>query len=200
MARNGITETEIVEAIHALQAEGTGITVQAIRSKLGTGSYTTIQVALERWRNSQTGVGIAMPEIPERIAGLSRLLWAETWKEALKHWETEKAAFGEERQKFEALRADMTAEMTRLESDLAKATTDRDALEHRLKASDETIQELKLMLTTEKGQRQSLESEIARLTQECALSREESKVWIERACRAEGRLEERNNEKNSQTL
>ena len=200
MARNGITETEILEAIHALQAEGLGITVQAIRSKLGTGSYTTIQAALERWRNSQTEAGLAMPEMPEKIAGLSRLLWAETWKEALKHWETEKAAFGEERQKFEALRADMIAEITRLEADLAKATADREALEHRLKASDDTIQELKLMLTTEQGQKQSLESEVARLTQECALSREESKGWIERACRAEGRLEERNIDKNNQSL
>lgn len=190
MARNGITDTEVTDAINALQAEGVAITVQSVRAKLGTGSYTTIQAALDRWRSKQTEVSNATPEMPEKVLSLSRLVWAEAWKEASKNFETEKAAFVEERQRFETLRTDMTTEINRLESELAKVTTDCQSLTERLTTSEETTQTLKLTLTKEEGQRQTLESEVSRLTQECVTLREESKTWIERASRAEGRLEE----------
>lgn len=190
MARIGITENEIADAINALQAEGMGITVQAVRSKLGTGSYTTIQAALDRWRSHQTEVGNAVPEIPEKVLSLARILWVEAWKESSRNFDTEKAAFGEERQRFEVMRSEMSAEIDRLESEAAKLTATQAVVEEKLTTNERTIQELRLNHTREESQRLALENEVARLQQETATLRAEEKSWIERASKAEGRLEE----------
>jgi hypothetical protein len=45
MARLGLTDTDINLAIQALEAEGTALKVSSIRSRLGSGSFSTIRVA-----------------------------------------------------------------------------------------------------------------------------------------------------------
>lgn len=190
MARSGLTDSEIMDAVNALQTEGTAITVQTVRARLGTGSFTTIQAALERWRKTRTEAANLIPEMPEKVASLARLLWGEAWSEASRSFETEKTAFAEERQRFETLRAEMTNEISRLETELAAAHVSRRTLEERLRVAEQASQELELALKKEEGLRQGLRHETERLRQECASLRDEVKTSLERASRAEGRLEE----------
>lgn len=190
MARSGLTDIEIMDAVNALQTEGAAVTVQTVRSRLGTGSFTTIQAALERWRKTRTESANLIPEMPEKVASLARLLWGEAWSEASRSFETEKTAFAEERQRFEALRVEMTNEISRLETELTAAHVSRRTLEERLRVAEQASQELELALKKEEGLRQGLRQETERLRQECATLRDEVKTSLERASRAEGRLEE----------
>ena len=189
MARIGVTENEIAEAITALQVEGNAITVQAVRKKLGTGSYSTIQAALERWRKSQSDPINATPEAPELVNSLFRNVWAETWKESQRNFATEKAAFAEERARFEALRVDMGEEISRLETELSTVTAAHNSALEKAKQTEDATHELRLKLTKEEGRRGALEAEVSTLRTECESLRVETKAWIERASRAEGKLE-----------
>ena len=71
MARPGITQEQVFEAATALQDEGTVPTVQSVRERIGSGSYTTITPMLNAWRDEHAKSAPAhVPDIPETVRGL----------------------------------------------------------------------------------------------------------------------------------
>lgn len=79
MARSMATEEAVTRVADALVAEGAKPSVIAIRSRLGGGSYTTIQRCLEQWQAARTDAP-TVPEVPLEIATKAeesvRALWA----------------------------------------------------------------------------------------------------------------------------
>lgn len=72
MGRTGVTFTEVDEAARYLQGRGVNPTVDAIRSRLGTGSRTTLSEHLKRWKALQAdGEG----KLPESLLALIKGLW-----------------------------------------------------------------------------------------------------------------------------
>jgi chromosome segregation ATPase len=63
----GITEDMVISAAEELLAEDKYPSMAAVRSKLGTGSYTTISPILRKWREGQELSKVVMVEIPSDI-------------------------------------------------------------------------------------------------------------------------------------
>lgn len=190
MARAGVTEEQIREAIAALEADGVAVTVQGIRGRLGTGSFTTLQAALDRWkadrkREKVTGV----PEAPGKVLALTQAVWGEAWKAASDAHDAERKALSDERQRFGAERSALAAEIARLEAALAAAEElgERDA--SRAAALADELGRVRLELARGSERCGAAEGEAARVREELRAVRRELTAWVERASRAETRLE-----------
>ena len=101
MARTGITDEQVYQVAAELEAGGTTATVSAVRGRLGTGSFTTIQAALDRWKADRETTARTVPEPPTRVTGLVSLVWTEAWKAAAETHDAEKKTLTEERQRLE---------------------------------------------------------------------------------------------------
>ena len=119
MARQGISRAQVLEAASALQEEGTPPTVQAVRERIGSGSYTTINRYLDEWRKEHAGQAPAnIPAMPEKVMGAFQQIWATAARVAQEDVETERQALEAMRREMEQAKADMAAEIARLEKDL----------------------------------------------------------------------------------
>ncbi len=66
----GVTEEEVWATAEAMVAEGRRPTLRAVRKELGlTGSYSTIQPHLKRWRDRQTLAPGTPSRLPDDLAG-----------------------------------------------------------------------------------------------------------------------------------
>src|SRR5512146_1619649 len=127
MARPGVGSERIMEVTRELEAEGREPTATAVRERLGSGSYTTIAAVLADWRRAKASEAKApTPEPPETVRHLMTHLWAEVWKAALGVHKPERQAFARERQEHERAKAELLAEIARLEGEL-EAETERAA-------------------------------------------------------------------------
>ena len=135
MARQGISREQIFEAAAALQAEGTPATVQAVRARIGTGSYTTISRHLDEWRKEHAGQAPAnIPEMPEKVLGAFQQVWATAAKAAQDEVDTQRQALEAMRREIAKAQADMVAEIQRLEQALEETGRKVDELEKALDA------------------------------------------------------------------
>lgn len=77
MARPGVTYKDIATAASELKGQGRSITIDNVRSILGTGSIGTINNHLRKWKDAQTSTNkIAVKEnIPEELIALVKGLW-----------------------------------------------------------------------------------------------------------------------------
>ena len=76
-----LTAQQIIEAAEALTSEGVAVTVAAIRERLGSGSFSTIQKHLSNWRtDNQPGEVPAMPVSAE--TAFNRV-WIDVYRAAL---------------------------------------------------------------------------------------------------------------------
>jgi chromosome segregation ATPase len=188
MARPGITHEQVLQTIQQLESEGAEASITAIRERLGTGSFTTIAQVLQSWRQERARVSRPpVPELPDQVAGLFRQLWAESWRAADAVAATEREAAAQERAASEAQAQEMQGEIARLEQELAALQTEMDQalqaarIEHaQAAASSALLQEEIMQLRA--GHRQILEAG-QKASAELA-------TWVERATRAETRLEE----------
>jgi chromosome segregation ATPase len=123
MGRKGITQTQVYEAASALLDEGTSPTVQSVRERIGSGSYTTINAHLGEWRKEHAGQAPAdIPDIPEKVQGAFRQVWSAASLAAQADVETQRQALEAMRREMDKERVDMTAEIDRLETALEEAT------------------------------------------------------------------------------
>ena len=53
MARHGITYDDVISAANTLKAQGKSVTIENVRSFLGTGSSGTVNQHLRRWKEAQ---------------------------------------------------------------------------------------------------------------------------------------------------
>lgn len=77
MARPGITYNEVVNAVAQLQGAGRNPTIESIRCILGTGSSSTINTHLRKWKATQDeSYKIASKEnLPQEFISLMKGLW-----------------------------------------------------------------------------------------------------------------------------
>jgi len=119
MARPGVGIERIVEVIRELDTSGKEVTVTAVRERLGTGSYSTIGSVVADWRREKAnGVRPATPEPSEGVRVAFSHAWAEAWKAAMAVHEPERQIFARERQEHERAKAEILAEIARLEAEL----------------------------------------------------------------------------------
>lgn len=77
MARPGVTYQDIAAAAQALKGQGTNITIENVRAILGTGSISTINTHLRKWKEAQDHTHkISIKEnLPEELVALIQGLW-----------------------------------------------------------------------------------------------------------------------------
>lgn len=73
---SGISEKDILATIRALEAEDEKVTIEAIRSRLGGGSFSTIQPVLKRWRNQSAQNLVAPQEIQNIMRDVADQIWS----------------------------------------------------------------------------------------------------------------------------
>ncbi len=130
MARTGISKKQVFEAASALLEEGTAATVQAVRERIGSGSFTTITRHLADWRKEHTAQAPAvLPDMPDKVTGAFRQAWSTAVHAAQEAVDTQRQALEVLRREMEQEKADMAAEIERLEQTGEDAAAAREALE-----------------------------------------------------------------------
>jgi hypothetical protein len=200
MGRPGIEPDKIREVISELESEGTAVSVTSIRERLGSGSYSTIGVVLAAWRKEQAEAVLpTVPAIPERVSHLVGHLWAEAWRTADSNHEPERQAFQRERAEHEQLRAEMGHEIARLEAELSRVEAERESARAALRRAAEELERERERERVERAKAEAtvrtLEAELSELRVESRKALETVTTWVERATRAEARLEELAKEK-----
>lgn len=191
MTRQGLQPEQILEAINQLDAEGVDVTVTAVRERLGSGSYSTIGAVLNDWRTERkTGARSNAPPPPAQLRGLLHQLWAESWRAADAHYDAERVVHAQERVLFQKTRDEMTAEIVRLEADNGRERQEKRVAQSRLAAADQELQAAQAELARSEKASKRLESEADRLRHEAQKAVDTMTPWVERATRAETRLEE----------
>lgn len=191
MARPGITPERIREIIKQLEAERADVTVTALRERLGTGSYSTLGAVLNDWRQEQARAARpAIPEAPENLAHLLRHLWAEAWKAADASHEPERQVFARERQEHEKARQELAEEVRRLEEELERVGVDGESCREALAKQHQELEAAERELAKATGAVGLLQAEGERLRAEGQKTIENLTAWIERATKAETKLEE----------
>lgn len=68
MARQGISKAQVYTAAAELREEGIAPTVQAVRERIGSGSYSTINTHLADWKAENAAQAVAdIPAMPEKV-------------------------------------------------------------------------------------------------------------------------------------
>jgi chromosome segregation ATPase len=191
MGRPGIDQERIREVIKELEAEQKEATVTAIRERLGSGSYSTITAVLGAWRREQAAaVRPIIPEIPETVTHLLRHLWGEAWKAADSVHEPERQAREREQVEHEKLRAEMGQEIARLEAELSRVEAERESARAALTKAEEELEQERVERAKAENTVGILQAEVTELRAESRKALETVTAWVERASRAEARLEE----------
>jgi hypothetical protein len=197
MARLGITPEQILQTIQQLENAGTEATVTAIREQLGTGSFSTISQVLQNWRQEKARTSRPpVPELPDQVAGLFRQLWAEAWRAADAVGAVEREAAAKEQAAHEAQTQEMQNEIARLEQSLAALQAETERLAAELTETNRALQTALIEHAQAAGSVTLLQEEIAQLRagnrqiiETGQKASADLAIWIERATRAETRLE-----------
>lgn len=147
MARPGVTREQVFEAADALVLEGQAPTVVAVRTKLGGGSPNTIAPLLAEWKEAhETKRADTLPPLPEPVEGAMRQVWGSAWKGAQEQLEGEREALATARKDIEKERAEMLAEINRLDAAIEQAQGETrktaEDLESERRAHDQTKAEV----------------------------------------------------------
>jgi chromosome segregation ATPase len=122
MARPGVTREQVFEAAEALIAEGVAPTVVAVRTRLGGGSPNNIAPWLAEWKaQHETKKADVLPPLPEAVESAMRQVWGAAWKATQGLLEAEREALGGVRKELERERAEMLAEIQRLDGALEES-------------------------------------------------------------------------------
>ena len=119
MARPGVTREMIFEAADAIAREGRTPTVLMIRERLGGGSPNTISPHLAAWKEqNQAKPADSLPPLPDPVQSAMRQVWGAAWQDAQAQLEAEREALNTIRKELERERAEMMAEIERLDGEL----------------------------------------------------------------------------------
>ena len=163
MARPGITYEDVSKIVAQLLEQGLHPSIQRIREILGTGSNSTINGHLQRWRQelgSRPKTAMSS-QIPEALTSALETIW----RTALEHAE---ATYQEQRE--QAAQAVAAAEQSRDQA-LTQANQVREdlaALQRRLEELQTACRELENKLLLESERRQVAETGIAAADQKIA--------------------------------
>jgi chromosome segregation ATPase len=119
MARQGISKEQVYEVAAALRDEGIAPTVQIIRERLGTGSFSTISSGLSAWKvENANRISVNIPSMPDKVQVAFQQAWASATRRAQQDVEAERQALEAMRKEIDKDRAEMAAEINRLETEL----------------------------------------------------------------------------------
>ena len=135
MGRTGITKEQVYEAAAALSGEGISPTVQSVRERIGTGSYSTISGYLTAWRDEHAAqVPANIPDRPEKVEKAFEQVWATAALAAQEGVDIERKALEDARREMEQERAEMKAEIERLEQAVDEGAGENKRLTDELEA------------------------------------------------------------------
>jgi chromosome segregation ATPase len=189
LAPRGITEPQIREAIARLQEENDEPTTTKIRNLLGTGSFTTIGTALAKWRSEQEATTKSrIPAVPDSVKTLFQRVWLEAWQSASDAHQSERVGFRAERATWEQLKAEMMAEINRLESNCAEIAETLKHCESITQQQAERFNRTEKKLAAAESRIAALSAEISHLREERIRFVEQLSALSERAAAAEARI------------
>ncbi len=81
-ATMAISKQEIIDAAEKLAAEGVNPSMQAVRDRLGGGSFATISPVLREWKENREATTVAVLEMPSDVKGALDRFGADLWKTA----------------------------------------------------------------------------------------------------------------------
>jgi DNA repair exonuclease SbcCD ATPase subunit len=117
----GVTAEQVIAAAEAIAAQGDRPSVRAIRDRLETGSFNTIQRYLSEWRETRPQITQAAYELPAQLSN----------------------DFGKElRRGAEAATAELRAELSEAHAETKERAKDGEALELQVSELTETVQVL----------------------------------------------------------
>lgn len=123
MARQGITQEQVFAAADELRDEGIAPTVQTVRERIGSGSFSTINAHLGAWKEQNAAQAVAdIPEIPDKVQAAFAQIWATASRGAQEGFETQREALETTRREMERERSSMAQEIERLEQALEEQT------------------------------------------------------------------------------
>lgn len=118
MARTGISQEQVFEAVETLMQTGDSVTVSSVREHLGSGSYSTISTHLAKWREANDNRKTPdYPDMPDNVDKAFRQVWAMSWKNAQETIQAEREALVAARKQMEQEQQDMATEIARLETE-----------------------------------------------------------------------------------
>ncbi len=193
MPRSGVTREQVFETAEALVLEGQNPTVMAVRTRLGGGSPNTITPLLAEWRAlNETRQAQAMPPPPEPVETVMRQVWGTAWKAAQAKLEGEREALGAARKEMEKERAEMLAEIARMDSELETAREGvrhgAEALEGERRAHEQTksdAREARALAEEREKRIAAQETELQELRGQIEMLRIETATLTERAAHAD---------------
>jgi chromosome segregation ATPase len=142
MARQGISKEQVYSAAAELREEGITPTVQAVRERIGSGSFSTINTHLSEWKAENAAQAVAdIPDMPEKVEAAFKQIWATATRSAQDGFETQREALEAVRKEMERERASMAEEIERLEKELEETSTKAAQLETDLTAERQAGEE-----------------------------------------------------------
>ncbi len=142
MGRTGISKKQVFEAAGALTDEGISATVQSVRQRIGSGSFSTISSHLADWKAEHAGQGPAnIPDMPGKVTLAFAQVWATAAGAAQEEVETQRQALEVLRREMEKDKASMAAEIERLEKAQDAAAAKVDGLEEDLETATQGREE-----------------------------------------------------------
>ncbi len=142
MARQGISKEQVYTAAAELREEGTAPTVQAVRERIGSGSFSTINTHLSEWKTENAAQAVAdIPDMPEKIEAAFKQIWTTATRSAQEGFDTQREALEAVKKEMGRERASMAEEIERLEGDLEETSTKAAQLETDLTAERQAGEE-----------------------------------------------------------
>ncbi|MBF0315099.1 MAG: DNA-binding protein [Oligoflexia bacterium] len=120
MGAPGITKEQVFEAADKLISSGLSITVEAIRSEIGSGSYTTIMKHLEAWRE-QASVQSKIPNIPTAVNKHFEKIWMISYQEAERVFLQDRETLHIEKETLLEEKSGLITEIEKIETELNRA-------------------------------------------------------------------------------
>ena len=132
---------------------------------------------------------LAPSEPLETLSHLVKNLWAEAWKSADAAHEPEREKFGRERAEHEKARQEMAAEIRRLEEELERVTAEGETCQASLRKRKEELDAARVEQAQATQTAALLQAKVERLRAEGQKALENLTAWVERATKAETKLE-----------
>ena len=116
--RQGVSKQQIFKTATQLLEEGINVSVQSVRDRIGSGSFTTITKYLAEWREETPDQPADIPEIPASVQGAFTQIWAKASQLAQENLKTQSEALETARNEIEHEKSTMADEIERLEKEL----------------------------------------------------------------------------------
>lgn len=153
MARSGVTYFEVRKAAMAIEDSGKYASIERVRQRLKTGSYSTLAPLVKRYHEEKSGSGV-----PSALTNALNDIYIEAKEEAQLIAEEAKAEFEKQRQAIENANAVLRSQNAELNSKLAEA-------ESEIRKLQKGREELQEQLLTAKAQLAAETSKVDGLVQ-----------------------------------